>query len=334
MKTIFVLGALWLSARPLSREVTLAFAPESGTTLRRTFEAHAELSLASLSRLEDGTEVESTDDVIDAGTEFTERIVVTDQIVEVEDGRPTKLQRTFDELGQETSDHQEDVEAQSEQTSDLAGSTVRFTWDADDESYSVEAAEGEEIDPELLERLTEDMDLRQILPEGDVEKGDEWEIPVEAYLYWMWPGGHLAFHAEGEEGEASGNDFYDQVLENLEGSGRARFLESREEDGRELAVVRVEFEVRTLFETEMEADPEQERPALTLRHEIERSVAGEVLWDVAAGHVHSAHLEADVSLVRAQSWDDEDSEGRSVEVERRATLAGTYEYTLTVECSE
>jgi hypothetical protein len=336
MKTTLALASLWLLVPPIASEVTLAWTPEAGTVLHRTFEAHAKLSLTEIALLVDGEEVPLPDEVPDQGTEFTERIVVTDTLGAVEDGRPEELSRTFDELGQESSIHAEDQEVSSTETSDLEGAAVTFAWDSDAESYSVAAADGSDVDAELLERLVEDMDLRAILPETDVERGDEWEIPVEAYLAWMWPGGHLAFHGEedDEDTRTSANDFYDQVVGNLTGSGRGRFLEVREEDGRELAVLWVEFEIETSYETELEADEENEIPARTFRNEIQRKVEGEVLWDLEAGHASSATLEAEATLVRSESGTGVNPEGESVEIERRSTDEGTYEYRLTVERKE
>ena len=152
----------------------------------------------------------------------------------------------------------------------------------------------------------------------------------------MWPGGHLAFHGEedAEDARSSANDFYDQVVGNLTGSGRGRFLEVREEDGRELAVLWVEFEVETRYETEIEADEENEIPARTLKNEIQRNVEGEVLWDLEAGHASSATLEAEARLVQSESRTGMDPEGESVEIEQRLTFEGTYEYRLAVERKE
>jgi hypothetical protein len=336
MKTTLALASLWILVPPIASEVTLAWAPETGTVLHRTFEAHATLSLTGVSLLVDGEEVHAAEEVPDQGTDFTERIVVTDTLGDVEEGRPAELSRAFDELGQESSIHAEDQEVSSTETSDLEGAAVTFAWDPDAESYSVAAADGSEVDGELLERLVEDMDLRAILPDRDVERGDEWEIPVEAYLGWMWPGGHLAFHGEedGEDVRSSANDFYDQVVGNLSGSGRGRFLEVREEEGRELAVLWVEFEVETHYETEVEADEENELPARTLRNEIQRKVEGEVLWDLEAGHASSAALEAEATLIQSESRTGFDPEGESVEIEQRMTFEGAYEYRLAVERKE
>ncbi len=329
MKPTFVLGVLFVvSGGSLRTEQEIVYSPEEGTVLRRTFEARAELAIASHDLLVDG-EVDREDESLpDAGMKFVERIVVRDEIGPVEDGRPTRLERTFEELSQENVEHDGDQEVESSHVSDLEGTTVRFVWDAEEEDYAVEAADDEEIESALLELLEEDMDLRLILPEGEVEKGDEWEVPVEAYLYWMWPGGHLAFHAEGEEQDAT--DFYEQVVENLEGTGRARFLEVRTDDERELAVLRVEFEITTYFERE----PQEDGPPITQKSVIERQIEGEVLWDLAGGHPVSAELQADVKRIDSSSGTGRTEDGEEIEVEERYTHEGTYEYTATFELVE
>jgi hypothetical protein len=332
MKTL-VLACAFLLVPPLAREVTLAYAPEAGATLHRTFDASAKLSLEEVAWLLDGEEQRTMDEV-EQRTEFQEHIVVTDHLGEIEHGRPQDLVRTFDELEQQNTTESGDRAETSEETSSLVGKSVRFAWSADDEAYEATAAPGSEVPHEVLSRLVEDMDLRALLPDGDVEKGDEWEIPVMAYLAWMWPGGHLAFHVEGEELDLGAQDFYDQVVENLEGSGRARFLEVREEEGHEVAVLRVEFEIETSYETTLEADDEHGIPESKLQNEIQRKVEGEVLWDLGLGHARSAALDANVTLIRSRTVEVEDEEGGTHSLEERYTLEGTYEYRTSIEREE
>ena len=102
MKAIVPLSVLVLTSlatEPGHVAEEIRFEPEAGTRVRRSFEAVSELTLDEMNITVDGED----QDAESGGFEFEhlERIVVTDELVEVEDGRPTELRRTFDELLQQ-----------------------------------------------------------------------------------------------------------------------------------------------------------------------------------------------------------------------------------------
>ena len=105
--------------------------------------------------------------------ELVESNTFLDRCAAVEDGRVTKLVRTFEKLSEERDERIVEGEASEEQTaeahSELQGETVEFTWDADEGEYSAEF-EGGEGDSKLLEGLVAELDLCAFLPQGAVEE--------------------------------------------------------------------------------------------------------------------------------------------------------------------
>lgn len=319
-------------------ELALRYAPEEGTVLKRTFVAEAEYHLADLSASIDGEPLDRPEELPDFRMGFEEHIVVTDTLRSLADGRPAELLRTFDELRQDSTDSSGDEEVESTMTSSLQGRTVAFRWDDDEEHFTAEAADEEDLDESLAEWLAEDMDLRLVLPDEEVEVGDEWVIDPKLYLAFMWPSGLLDFRAEdAEEPDDEGRAMSRQTIENLEGKGSARLEEIREEDGVRVAVIAVELEITTASESVLPAlsEGEFERPEITIEVEIERSLEGTILWDLEHGHALSAELECAASRLHSESWtatgENEEGDTIEAEIEQARLLEGTIKYTATIE---
>ena len=282
MKTsLTLLCAFLLSGAGASVEETLAYDPEEGVVLERTFEAFAEYELVEVAYGEEAHEVPSE---FAYGYESLERIVVTDEILEVEDGRPLELVRTFDELSQEstfrTSENDGGEEFERTLVSDLEGVTVRFLWDEDAEAYFAEPADQDDLDDDVLDWLLEDMDLRLVLPDEEVEVGDTWEIDPAAYLSVMWPGGLLDFYDEDEEEGVDTREIDEGSIENLEGEGEATLDEIREEDGVQLAVISISLEIET--QSFMEFEDAEGRETYQA-YASSRDIGGIVYWDLERG---------------------------------------------------
>jgi hypothetical protein len=322
---------LLLALAPGGREeIALRYAPEPGTRLKRVFLAEAEYELTDMSMSVDGEPMEAEGELPEDSTRFVEHIAVTDTVEAVDAGRPTELARTFDELRQEDAGTVGEEASESTLASDLEGRAVRFTWNEDEERYEIAADDDEDLDEDVAAYLLEDMDLRLVLPADDVEIGDEWALDPRLYLAFMWPGGLLGFHAEGEE--PGGDETLAQTIERLEGSGTARLEEVREEDGTRVAVITIELEITTGSESVVPAD--EERPELDVEVEIERTLTGTILWDLDHGHALSAELECESSRLQTLAYTVEgEMEGESVslDIERSTLHEGTIEYTATIE---
>ena len=194
---------------------------------------------------------------IDMSIDSELELVVTDEYVAMGDGAPRKLARTYDTISMTRSMEMEmDIMGQVQSNSDssdaeseLEGETVHFT--ADDEGEYAPSFPGDEGDEELLEALTEDMDFRALLPEGEVEEGDEWKVSAAGLKNIMVPGGDLklASSSEGAEGgmgmgDAEIGDFQDWFTEDIDGEVVATFSGMKEtEDGVSVAVIELTIEL-------------------------------------------------------------------------------------------
>jgi len=338
MKFLLPPLALFCLASSAREGVTLRYAPEEGTVLQRTFVAEASYHLADMSASIDGEALDRPDELPDYRMGFEEHIAVTDTLRSVADGRPLELVRTFDELRQESTDSVGEEETESTLSSHLQGRSVTFRWDEDEERFMAEASDGEELDDGVAAWLAEDMDLRLVLPAEEVEVGDEWEIAPELYLAFMWPSGLLDFRAaDAEEPSDDERSMSRQTIERIEGSGTARLEEVREEDGVRVAVLSVELEITTGSDSVLPALSEDdiERPEITIEVEIERTLAGTILWDLEHGHALSAEFECEASRLHTESWTitGENDEGEEIEaeVEQSRLLEGTIKYSATIE---
>ncbi len=330
MKTAYLfLPAFTLLAAP-SLEDSPAYGPEEGLALTRRFESTSNYEMVDLSLEVDGSPHEGGPEP-DMTIEDTEVIVVSDVIEGTEDGRPTKLTRTFDELTntQIMSAEAMDEDQEMNESSDLQGATVIFTWDADEGEYTIEAGEDDAIDDDLLAGLEEDMDLRAFLPDDEVEEGDSWEIEAETFLTFMWPGGSLQFYnSEFEEGPSENTERMNEaVVDALTGDGEVTFEGTREEDGVRVAVLALTLEMSSEGTIEVEGpDGNTADNSVTMEREIE----GEILWNLDAGLLHSASLSADATLSFGSAYVFDGPQG-SMDVEQTQTFEGTVVYAVTIE---
>ena len=327
---LFAALPLLLTSSPVQNETyTLKYAPDEGVILKRDFEVEGSLDLTDFSMTVDGEEPELGE--TELSYVWSESIVVEDELISVDEGRPFELVRTFSSLGQETvisgGEDEEDVELTSK--SDLEGRRLRFEWDEDAEYYSVEADDEEgDLEELVLEWLEEDMDLRAVLPEDEVEIGDSWDIDEAVYLPLMWPGGLLGFYDEESDEEQA--DYQREInqgkIENLSGEGEATLEEVREEGDVLVAVLRIELTIETAGEgTEVGGLTDIEHTA-----KISRQLEGNLLWDITNHHLHSLEIEAEVETrnLRAQVIEFEEEEH---ELEDEQVFTGILNYTATIE---
>jgi hypothetical protein len=238
----------------------------------------------------------------------------------VAEGRPSKLLRTFDALSQNM-DFEISVPMdggtppQFDSTSALEGKTVAFTWNAEKGDYDIAFAGGEG-DNDLLERLTEDMDLRVFLPAKEVAADDTWDVPLGSLKNLFSPGGDLKLRPEGMEIDEEQVQFFEDMFagfgEDLEGPLRGRVqvhlrgqprggrLEGgrghrRHGGGRHCGSLGDDPEgARGSRRADGRGDPahldRHRRPEHRLRG------TGTLLWDLEAGRMHSFTVQGDVTI--------------------------------------
>ena len=324
MQRTYALAALaavpTLLAVTLPRE-SISFAPREGLVLAKTFESTAEMSLDEMDMLMNGEpmpmeiEMEMTNSI-------SSTIEVVDTYLAVGDGRPTRLLRKF-----ESADSSSEMSASSmmtgemsatvDATTELVGLGVVYTWDAEAGEYTVAFDEDSDGDEELLEDLAEDMDLRALLPSGDVAVGDSWEIDPESMVDVLSPGGDLKVLPDEDALEEMGGMpaggpgmNMREMLGDITGDVTGTLDSIREEDGRRLAVIVIEVDIEAtndLTEMVREALEEMEVPMggqMEIESvDVEMSLAGEgtLLWDLAGGHFVEFNLSAGMDFTMDQA---------------------------------
>jgi len=302
------------------------FAVEEKTSLAKTFESTFHLASTSFQlTIEGHDEPMPGIGELELTMDSTERIEVTDRYLATDDGRPVRLQRTFDKL--EGTDRRrvkghggEDQDESVEQESPLEGRSVLFTWNEDGSRFDASFAEGKG-DESLLEELSEDMDFRALLPEAKVAEGDRWDVDAKVFDAVLSPGGDLklaASRSADEEDDDSGK--IDKALrKNLAGKGQAVWKGVREEEERKVGVIAITAELTS--EGEVESEAEGGKIGFKAAMEVE----GELLWDLAAGHFRSFQSTAKTKFSMTTT-SEIDFDGRAIEMRQATDLEG--EWTL------
>ena len=359
-RTTQALAALALLAvRPAAQELT--FAPAEGVQMTRTFEYTSEAVLDDFSVQLDGEDLTAMLGEFSFEMEATQTYVVTDEVVEAEDGRIARLVRTFDELGGESEVLVESTMGsetiETTASSELEGETVVFTWDEDEEDWSVSAGEDSDIDSDLLEGLEFDMDLAGFLPDDEVESGDSWEVELLGLAGVSFPGGNLGLMPDEGMEDMEGFDpaaltemmeeYQERALEMLDdwvdGSVRATFAGSHEADGVQLGGIDIELDLAVEAElSELVQDALDEIfSQLDMPMEVDFSVDllqvdadtegdGKLTWDLDASHGHSLVLaiEYEFDLEMEMSVD---AAGESHEIAAQVAGSGVMKTEVTVE---
>jgi hypothetical protein len=310
-------------------ELSLEYAPEQEVRVTKTFETELALSYEELTSVMDGVEVPPEYlPELEIEIEQTGEIVVTDTVVELGDGRPAVLVRSYDTLA---ATHAESFSMtppgvhesnSSEVESDLEGHTVRFEWSDAAKGFE-RAFESQGGDAALLEELIEDMDLRGFLPETSaIEEGARWIVPGADFAAVLAPGGDVALEREDDE-------WADAEVSGPEGELAARLLRVVEQDGLRLAEIAIEGEVVLALErtTDLAHVPVADGSGYETS-ETTYEVEGHVWWNVDAGRAHSFELGAEVTRVVVTRKD----EGQpGPEFESTVRFSGTWHGRLHIE---
>jgi len=332
----------------------IAFAPSEGSTVTKVFTNTMNFGLDDMSMLMNGEENPMMPE-IEMDMQVVQTITVSDTYDKMGSGRPALLTRSFDEIGSDfeldmTIDVMGTTEEQSPTgsgTSPLEGRSVIFEWNEEEEDFEArwpEEFEGE--DTEMLENLVEDMDLRGLLPEGDLAEGESYDIALINLVDLLAPGGDLKVEVdmEGLGGGAGGPD--PELLTNmrellgdmLEGSAQGTLREVRGSGDERVAVIALEINIDAAkdmseFLSDMMSEEMPEGMEFSLdRVDVEFALetTGEMLWHIGAGHVQSLSLEGD----SAAAMDMEmgmDFGGQSMTMEMSMEMSGTMEITVETE---
>jgi hypothetical protein len=247
-------------------------------------------------------------------TEFKE--VHVDKLVEVEKGKPAKVERHFEELGGSRSFSFGEREGESEVETPIEGLTVRLT--GEDGDVTAEVVDGTKPEDEkafAFERLTLFVD--GVLPGKDVEEGASWELSKEQVLSILRLDAHRGLFpppprdgGENGGGGRRGGSFGGgelRLLIEADWKGKATLADaSAEVDGVQCAVI--ELELTASGELAMPERgpggggrrggmPEAEPTTPALGNSYEIDLEGKLAFDLAAKRPVSLDVEGKVSNV-------------------------------------
>jgi hypothetical protein len=289
------------------------FAPAQGSSAIKTFEYKAEFSLDNMSVTLNGQEAPTMPEM-DMTMTNNQKVVVTDEYVALREGAPKKLRRRFDEITNAMAVSMKmEMMGQSQSSdnnvnakSDLLGKQVVFTWDEDAKEYK-KAFDPAEDNAALLEGLQEDMDLRVLLPQGEVAEGDEWDIDVKELGRVLAPGGNLSLVPEeaGKSqvgmGDMSGmGSLSDWLGELIEGSAKGSLVSVRKQDDAQIATIKLNFKIngsKDMSEMVSQAMEKAELPPgageIKVEHmdlDFRMEGEGELIWNLTAGRLQTFEL--------------------------------------------
>ncbi len=336
---------------------SIEFGVSEGATVKKTFANVVEIALDDMSMTMNGEEPPMMPEM-DMTVTTTYDVVVEDEYLALMDGAPKKLKRTYESITTETAVAMEidmmgnvqnnDVSIPS--SSELEGETVLFTWNGESSEYDASFPD-DEGDKELLENLSEDLDLRSLLPDGEVSEGDEWTIDAASLAAVLAPGGDLKLVPEDVEGmdmggmDMGGNmgSMSDWFNEGLTGKVTGTFVEMVKEGDDSLAKIKVVVKIENAVDlTEMiqeamenaEMPPEAEGMEMDIDHmdlEIEFEAEGELLWNLAAGHAQSLELSGDFAMVMDMGMAMSIPGMGEMEMEQTIEMSGTMKSTASFE---
>ncbi len=308
-------------------ETSLHFAPEAETTVKKTFENGGllELSSAEMTFTLEGEEHEVDVDGADGMIEVSLSATFTDTYGATKDGRLQSLQRSFGTLEDSnkrsfTDPQGESTEIEEEGESALAGSTVQFTWQPDEESYKIEFAGEEELDEDLLVGLLVEADYAFLLPDPElgIEEGGTWELPALAFDQISNPGGDLKIWVDGVADEDQ-DEFDEKFRESLSGALECEWTKT--EDG--LATIKISGEIsaEVVNEFELPEDVEDVPDDLEITNtiEFEFEVEGKLVWDLNKNRAQSFQIEGPLTMTNTF-----EQMGGGTEVRRIEVYEGTF----------
>ncbi len=290
------------------------FAPKEGLSLTKVFTNQTTLTVDSMEMIIDGQPMPEEMGDMEMDTTTTVKSVVTDVYTKMAEGRPHSLRRTYDELTTEGNVEMGGMAGDMEQdftgSSELEGKAVVFTWSDEEGEYAAAFAEDDDADPELLEDLWEDMDLRDLLPTGSVEPGATWRIENDRLVHVLAAGGDMKILPDDMEEMASmgptpGMSTLKDMMGEVTGSAIATYTGKREVDGVEVGVIEIKLDISGANDItdllqemtdEMPIEMEAEVSYDAADIEFELKGEGELLWNLAGGHLHRFELDAEMAF--------------------------------------
>jgi hypothetical protein len=283
----------------------LSFHPAANTEVAKTLKLDLEMNVTEASATFNGQQLppEALEQIKE--TLIANMVIgVTEKYVETKDGKPTTLLRTFDTMSLDlefggNSNADEDFK-------ESEGKTVEFTWNEKDGAYEKKYKDSDEGADELKD-LDPDMDLRVLLPEKKVSKGDSWTVPADKLKPLFFPGGMIT---KAPEDDPEG---FERIKEELE-SQFSQFLKEfkvtctykgpKEEGGKSAAQIdftfdgKMKLDMGSIIEEVITSQGGEDVPDMDVKALFGMTLKGEgtLLWNMAAGHMANFDMKADAGL--------------------------------------
>lgn len=282
---------------------TPRFAAVQGQQLAKAFHRTLEVQLEEATLELRGKDGAVTKGPLQHRLSYLERqeVELVDEYLAVEDGQPARLRRTLGKLAGtlKARDLERGESTTEEGNGALEGARVLFTLDPDAAAYVPSFESPGEHDAALLETPEEDADLRGILPDRPVAAGDQWKADPELLRRLCRPGGAIAY-----EDSQRDQVFLEPWLDGrLNGSLSVRHAGEVSVAGARVALLEITGRVETCPDpVESEEGPFLMFGTLAGTDRTERRaelvVEGEARWDLEAGCLLDAELDAQVVLQR------------------------------------
>jgi len=334
-RPLFLAPLLVAFVPPLALDEEIRFVPKDDSAYELSYTQDVALSLQSVQMTATFNGEDHEQEVTDVDFELNQTFTVTlnDEVLAVADGRITKLRRSFSELERtraQSGDGPEGPQSHEEGgESELDGAAVVFSWDEEEEGYSVAFDEDEDGDEELLEDLYFDVYLTEFLPGGAVSVDDTWEVDVSAWNQLDDPSGDLqiVFESDSEDDEES--DTRQQYIDNLDGEIVCTLNEVIEEDGVRVALIGVTIDASTTSSKGEDVDDQGVTGTINEDVEIAFVYEGTIRWNLSAGHAMGFELSGEITYEVDSSRDLARDDMTLVE-SRIQYFEGEYEASCTV----
>jgi hypothetical protein len=190
------------------------------------------------------------------GSETTRKIVQIDKWTAVENGKPAKVERTFEELESKSVMRFGDNEREMSSDSPLVGVTLELTAGTDGE-VEAKVKEGKEPTQEVaLKYHRLELAVDALLPDGEKEAGAKWDLDKDAIkrvlmtdtMQALFPPSEQAEEGGGRGGErrggrgGRGGPGGGRAFDMAEWSGKATYSGDEEHGGVQCAVIELEAE--------------------------------------------------------------------------------------------
>ncbi len=321
----------------------LSFHPKKDSALAKNTEISMSFELGVMSIIVDGNDMggQIPDDV--SGT-MDMSMIWTDKYIDLKDSKPLELIRSYEEMkgsmdmnaaGNSNNNEIPDFDA-------LSGKSIKFKWNEEKKDYDVSFHECEGED-KLLKTQQVDMDYRMMLPTKEVSVGDKWDVSTD-FVRQILDGIKNGDMGDDEAGIQAilQDELFPQMEKMLEQfKTTCEYKGRRDEDGVDAGVIAItiagkgDLDLKAMIESLVEE--QMKNAGQDVAFDISKATMGlsmtgkgEVLWNIASGHVLSAEQTADFT-VNIGFDASVDAGGQSHSIEAEVEVPGKFEQKMSLK---